>query len=167
MLHWTSFGGFLSGVRTIMGAIETSDLTCASDLWLGHMAYFFIVVTMLLKSWRVHRIVNNKSLVRIKITLGDIQVRLFGIMMCALVYLLVLQVVARPHTGFATEELANQTTMWPNCRLDHSEFELTLFCIEFVILCFGANLSHATKDIPAALNESRSIAEGMYDMYNC
>ena len=79
------FGGLLGTVRVVTGILPVSDVSCSMDIWFGHLAFWFIFAPMMLKTWRVHKIVNNKTLRRVTITENYILV----IFVCMIAYLLV------------------------------------------------------------------------------
>ena len=159
MLYIVNLGCFMMGVRVIVGASPISDGTCVAGLWLGHVAFWLVFATLCLKSWRIHRIINNKTLVRVKITVHDILKRFAAVMSLVVLYLIVLTVVAEPHQSYIKETVSNQATHHITCSSHITAFELVLYIIEAICVVFGAELSYATKDVPGALNESKSIAQ--------
>ena len=159
MLQIIAFGGVLSSIKAFVGCAPITDVSCQADAWLGHAAFCFVMTTLLLKSWRIDRIVNNKTLIRVRITLEDVLKRVFGIIGAFICYMIVFSVVGDRHASFYATEESNQVTKIPRCALVFPQFELTLFCMEAVILIYGIQLSYATKNVPAALNESKSIAQ--------
>ena len=61
-------GAFLGGIRVVIGSLPASDANCSANVWLGHLAFWFMFCPMMLKTWRVHKIVNNKSFKRVTVT---------------------------------------------------------------------------------------------------
>lgn len=60
---------FLGSFKIIIGAsMELTEGYCASDYWLGHLAFRFMVLPIAYKLWRVDKLFNNATLKRIKIT---------------------------------------------------------------------------------------------------
>jgi hypothetical protein len=79
-------------------------------------------------------------------------------MAIVLIYLIVMTFVADPHQAYIKEESNNQATHHISCSSSITEFELVMYCLEAACIIYGAELSYATKDVPGALNESKSIA---------
>jgi hypothetical protein len=84
-------GGFFGAVRVITGHLDITDTTCSLNVWFGHLSFFFIFGPMLLKTWRIHRILNNKTLKRISITENYIIALFVCLILFLIVYLAILQ----------------------------------------------------------------------------
>jgi len=115
---------------------------------------------MFVKTWRVDKIVNNKSLKRVRITTQDVFNIMCSVILAFCIYLALLTGVGVPHVGERTIEQSNHATQLMQCSFNYSEFHSALFAIEAAILMFGARLCFAVKDVPDAVNESKYIAAG-------
>jgi succinate-acetate transporter protein len=73
-------GALCGGARVLLGISPVTDLSCSTTMWLSHVAFWMIYAPMMLKTWRVHRIVNNKNLKYVTVTEYFI-LRIFGVMM--------------------------------------------------------------------------------------
>ena len=91
MQFFIMIGAFLGGVRIITGQFEISDETCAMHVWLGHLSFWFIFSPIMLKTWRVHRIVNNKTLKRLVVTENYIISIFFCMILTVITYLTIIQ----------------------------------------------------------------------------
>lgn len=161
MLYFIIFGEVLAAIRVLIAALPISDASCISGLWFGHLAFTIVFGALLIKTWRVHRIVNNTTLKRVKITGHDVaRIMLFGIMFIV-IFLTVLTVVGHPHQSSTSTTTSNQTTREIRCGIVHPQIHTTLFAIEAVVLVIGARLCYAVKDVPDAINESKYIASAM------
>jgi hypothetical protein len=161
MVYIILAGCALAAARTIVGGLDVTDASCALSFWLGHVSFGTTYCALLLKMWRIHRVVNNKTLKRIKISgryVAGLTVCAVG---CLCGYLAIATAVGRPHTSDVTTTVSNQTTREAFCAMDVSQFQTALFVVEAVALLYGARLCWATKDVPDAINESKMIASGL------
>lgn len=84
-------GGYFAAARVISGSLPVSNMSCSMNVWFGHLAFWFIFTPMMLKTWRVHRIVNNKTLKRVTITENYICLIFLCIILVVVMYLAILQ----------------------------------------------------------------------------
>jgi Receptor family ligand binding region/7 transmembrane sweet-taste receptor of 3 GCPR len=85
------FGAICGAVRVFFGTTKVTDVNCSASMWLYHVAFWMIFAPMMLKTWRVHRIVNNRTLELVKVTENSI-LGIFGaILLFIVAYLTVLQ----------------------------------------------------------------------------
>ena len=161
MLHCILLGGAVAGGRVICGGLPLTDASCAAQMWTGHLSFGLVFGALFIKTWRVHRIINQKGLKRIKITELDVLVRMGVVMAFLVLYLGVAHGVGRLQSSVASSTVSNQTTRLLLCSWKYDAFDTTLYIIEAVILLMGARLCWATKDVPDAVNESKFIAYSM------
>lgn len=84
-------GGFIGAARVITGQLPVSHGSCSLNTWFGHLAFWLIYCTMLCKTWRVHKIVNNRTLKRIKISENFILVSMAVAIIFVIIYLALLE----------------------------------------------------------------------------
>lgn len=84
-------GGFFGAARVISGTLPVTDVNCSLNVWFGHLSFWLIFGPMMLKTWRVHKIVNNKTLKRVTVTENYILLIFLGMMSAVVVYLCFLQ----------------------------------------------------------------------------
>jgi hypothetical protein len=161
MLFTILFGGALALIRGIMGLIPASDGDCNARVFIGHLAFAVMFGSLFVKSWRVHVLVNSRALKRIKFTAGQAFTLLCAIVGAALVYLIILDVVAKPHLSYASEIIANQEYLTPRCSFEFSQFQTVLMAIEAVFMLFSFRICWNIRSVPDAFNESMSIAQAM------
>lgn len=161
MLYFILIGQVLAGIRIVIAALPITDGSCIAGLWFGHLAFALVFGTFLVKTWRVHKIVNNKSLRRIKITTTQVNLMVLAGVFFLVLYLIILTVVGNPHKSAHSSTVSNQTTREIRCTLSISVVHTILFAIEAVILLAGARICWAVKDVPDAINESKYIAGSM------
>lgn len=84
-------GGFLGAARVITGTLPVNDINCSLNIWFGHLSFWLIFGPIMLKTWRVHKIVNNKTLKRVTVTENHILILFSGMISFIVVYLCFLQ----------------------------------------------------------------------------
>ena len=85
------FGALCGAARVFFGTTKVTDVNCSACMWLSHLAFWMMFAPMMLKTWRVYRIVNNKTLKYVTVTESSI-LRIFGIILLFIVaYLSILQ----------------------------------------------------------------------------
>jgi Receptor family ligand binding region/7 transmembrane sweet-taste receptor of 3 GCPR len=167
MIYIIHLGCLFGGMRTIIGGMSVSDASCTAAFWTGHLAFGLTFSALLVKTWRVHRVVNNKSLKRVKITGNAITGITCTVISCLCCYLLVTTVVGKPHLSYLSSEVSNQMTRNAICSFTYPEFSTALYAIEALSLVYGARLCYATKNAPDAINEAYFIASGKRYMMSC
>ena len=162
LLYCILLGGLIAAGRIFSGAVEKSDVACASEFWLGHLAYMVMIGSLFVKAWRVHRIVNTKTLRKVKFTAFDALLILGGIVFSTVVYLAISHGVGEPKRVYVSSESKNQVTSEPYCSMKYVHFQTALFAAEFVFLCYVFKICWAIRNVPDTVNESKSISAGMY-----
>lgn len=160
MLVMVLLGEFIGSVRILIASMPLHDSTweCVSNVWMGHLAFGLVFMGLFLKMWRVDKIINGKSLKRVKISNRDIT--LLGVaaiaILCAL--LVIISAVGRPYTSLAISTKQNVDTYIYECHEKVPETEDALYGIEAFFILWGISLCNSTKDAPSAVNESKPIA---------
>lgn len=152
-------GAIFSGVHILSLSMKGHDSVCVTQVWTFHLAFALIYGSFFIKTWRVHKIVNNSTLKKIKITGFDIMLIFLGCFSIFLAYLIALTAVGHPQT--IRENSYSSTdgyTYQHRCHLVRPGFEVALFVFEAFFLCFGVWLCWKVRDVPDAVNESQSIA---------
>jgi hypothetical protein len=152
-------GGCILGGRVINAALPITDNSCTVGLWLGHIGFFLVFGTLLVKTWRIYRLLQA-GLKKVKIT----QEYVLGIVCagtaCLCVYLALLTTVGRPHLSEICSLESHVQTCLQFCSFDHTEFHTVLFALEACLLLYGAYLCYGTKGAPDSINEAKFIALG-------
>ena len=125
-------GALCGGARVLVGINAVTDMNCSSTMWLSHLAFWMIFAPMMLKTWRVHRIVNNKTLKYVTVTEYFI-LRIFGgIMLFVLSCLTISQLmsVTRPVKVTVKTQIGVQRYLDDQCSrgsFGMSRYHLTYF----------------------------------------
>lgn len=101
------FGALCAAARVMAGALPVSDASCSTNMWLYHLAFWLIFVPMLLKTWRVYRIVHNRAMKFVTLTESYILKILAGVMVPIIGYMLLMQILPQstPSAGvFKTQD---------------------------------------------------------------
>lgn len=155
-------GALFSVSRVLSGSNPIDDSVCVSNVWFGHLAFAMVFGSLVMKTWRIHLIVNT-GLKRVKVTPNMIMIAMGSLVSFFAVYLVVLTAVGDPHKEFIYRDLGKQQIMLlPYCVEKYSQFSSTLYCIEACMILQGARLCWWTKDVPDAVNDSKNVAMAMY-----
>ena len=84
------FGAMCASARVYVGHLPFSDRCCSARVWLSHLSFWLIIAPMMLKTWRVKRILANN---RKNIALTEFRMiqYLVCIMLFVVTYLAILQ----------------------------------------------------------------------------
>lgn len=160
MLYVILFGEMMCAGRVLVGGLPLSMVTCNVGLWLGHMSFVFVFGALFLKSWRVNKLLNTKSLKRVVVKNKQIMIMMLAGVFAFCVLLIILSVVGRPHVSSTDSESENQMTKVLFCAFDYPQIHTTIFAIEGVLLFYEAYMCWVVKDIPDKYNESKINAAG-------
>ena len=155
-------GCIFGGLRVIVTREITSDFYCTVSFWFGHLAFGLTYSALLVKTWRIHRIINTKSMKRVKVT-GQTAVNITLTIVTGLcLYLIIATVVGRPQMSYYTQELANQPIRTAMCTFQYVEFSTALYVMESCAMIYGLYLCYLTKNAPDAINDAYYIASGEF-----
>lgn len=152
-------GGILAGGRVINAAMAITDATCTAGLWLGHIGFFLVFGTLLVKTWRIHRLLLA-GLKKVKISETYVLCMMGAGLGFLVVYLALLTAVGRPQESANCTLESNQETCLKFCSFERTEFHTVLFALEAAVLIYGAYLCYGTKGAPDSINEAKFIALG-------
>jgi len=100
---------------------------------------------------------------RVKITNRDVVLITLAVILFFTVYLAIYTGVGIPHFAYEKQDLQKLERLWyPRCTDTFPGFGTALYITEGLALLQGARLCWATKDVPDAVNDSKSIATAMY-----
>ena len=91
MQSMTIIGGLLGAARVVSGFQIVSDGSCSMNVWFGHLSFWFIFSPMMLKTYRVHKIVNNRTIKKVRISENFILLIFVAVMLCVIMYLAIMQ----------------------------------------------------------------------------
>jgi ABC-type branched-subunit amino acid transport system substrate-binding protein len=138
MMCFILLGGIIGSIRVINTGLDITDSSCISGLWLGHLAFVLVFGGLLIKTWRVNKIINSTSLRRVKITASDVFKIMLGVLIMSIVYMCLLTWVGQPHQSALVLEESNHATKYLRCTFVYSQFHSALFAFEAFILLYGA-----------------------------
>ena len=153
-------GGLSITGRLFNSSQHITHASCTAGIWLGHLGFFLIFSTLLLKTWRIHRLVNN-GLRKVKISENYVLSILWGGVLLLLCYLVVVTEVGEIDSATLCSEKSNQETCIMKCHFVDDSYHNALFLAEFLVLMYAAYLCYSTKGAPDSVNESAYIAGGI------
>lgn len=153
LLYFIVVGGLLGGVRTILGALPVTDITCVAEVWTGHLAFALIFGAVVVKSYRLHMIFKTIFL-KSSVTTERCLLIVSGGLLFVVVYLVVLTVVGQPVVAHERVVVSNQTFDSAYCGMVVPAFQTVWYALEMVFLIYGFKLAYELKDIPDKYNES-------------
>jgi hypothetical protein len=165
MLYTILVGGTFALARGLLGIVPATDAVCASRVFVGHLTFAVLFGSLFVKVWRVHVLVNSKTLRRIKFSAAQAFLLLLKIIALFVVFLLILQFVGVPQRSYASAVASNQEYLTPRCVFRYSEFETVLMIIEAVFMLYGFRLCWNIRNVPVGFNESMSISQGRTELY--
>jgi hypothetical protein len=160
LLYCILIGGLLAGGRVINAALPLSDSTCVAGFWLGNLSFWFAVMSFLLKSWRVSRLLAIRSIKRVRITTGQIMGYMFLSVLFVVGLLVILTVVGQPHYQEKVTENANQETLIPFCAMTHPEVQTVLYAIYALLLGAGLRFCWSLREVPKKFSDFHTIGSG-------
>jgi hypothetical protein len=153
-------GAYFGVGRVVAGAVLLTDVVCDLQDWLGHLSFGLVFGSLLLKTWRVNKIVNTKTLKRVTISQKSLNIMMGVFLSVFGSYLAVMQGIGGQHHLYISTTVSNQETAYSHCGLRITHMATALYVAEAVMLVYGVRLCWATKDVPDVVNESKYIAAG-------
>jgi len=164
MLYFILLGCLFGAIRVLLAGLGPSNGRCVGEVWLGHFSFITVFGALMIKTWRVDRLVNGSGFKRIKISNNYVYSLQLILMICALIYLGIWSAVSLP---FMLEEptlLSNQFIYEYSCSMKYVDFQTALMSLEAVAVFYAIRLCLLTKDLPDAVNESKPIAVNIFVM---
>ena len=155
--------GVLGAARVLLFQSPVSDGACVAGYWTGHLTFLLGVSALLVKTLRVHLVVNARSMRRVKFTTRKALLLLSAIVLCVSVYMAIANGFSPPRKGAArrVEETGQEVSSY-HCRVSIRELDTVLFAFEALLLAVSGKLCYDTKNVPDAVNETTSIVIGKY-----
>jgi hypothetical protein len=160
MMWFVLLAGIYSAVRIYLASTPIESSTCVAKFWMGHMAFTGIIALML-KTLRVHLLVNSSGFRRLKITTVQVVMWTAIVIAVMMLYMAVVTAISTPRAfELVTIAVTGQYTYSPYCATANASFDYVLYIYEVLILFSAAKLAFDTKDVPDAINESQIVALG-------
>jgi ABC-type branched-subunit amino acid transport system substrate-binding protein len=160
LLYFILLGGALSVVRIIDGASDIKDADCITRVWFGHLAFALVFFSLIVKAYRVHRIVNTSNFKRVIFSTKKAVLMISAMLFLLAVYLAFMTVYGDPHLHIGSTTSKLQTTYTYECQDTNPGFAIFLYVVEGLMLAYSGWLSQKIKEVPDSVNESAYIAYG-------
>jgi len=157
MLYLTLLGALLACVRVTVVTFDLTDNSCIIGKWLGHISFALVFGAMILKTWRVNKVVNS-GMKRVKISMRQLHMMMGAVLLLLCFYLAIDTYIGKPHKSYDESYDGRVITRKIKCINENQVVDYVLFGFEFLALCIGARMCWATKDVPSAVNDSKYIA---------
>eukprot|EP01041_Mallomonas_annulata_P009699 gene9699-20160_t len=161
MLFMMLFGGLLGGIRIILATLDLTDTLCIVGKWVGHLAFVFVFGAMIVKTWRVDRVINS-GFAKVKVTQADANRIFWGFIGCVCLYLMFDTIFGKPHRAYDESFDGHNMVRLIKCRNDEETFTSVLFALEGLLLAYGARLCWSTKEVAGAVNDSSYISLALF-----
>ncbi len=149
-------GGMFSSGRVIVASLPITTPTCITGLWLGHIGFLLVFITLSVKTYRLYRLLG--ALKRVKFTESQAIHICLGVVSLACVYLSFMTAFGEIRLSDVATSEHNQKTRLMKCAMTYPEMHTTLFVVESLILMIGFYFAYKTKDAPDAVNEAQYIS---------
>jgi len=159
MLLVLLLGGALVMASVLIGAFDQEPALCSARVWLFHIGFTLAFFSILLKTWRLNAIFNNKKL-RLTIITDAMLLKWLAAAVLLDVTLLALR------SGFAPYELNERIvcTVASGSASDAADALAIILIIEKACMVVAAAyLSYAVRALPAQYNESSYLAVCVYN----
>jgi cytochrome b561 len=155
------FGAALGLAKVFLAAAAPSDGSCIAQLWLAHLSFVLVFVTMLLRLRRLHKVLNSSSGRCKRVVVSEAHVVGF-LAFDAVVVIAILLAISALSNGSLLASYAtlsdNQTTRELFCaapkHLGAALLTSVLYILEAVCIVAALWYTYLTRDVPAAINAS-------------
>lgn len=161
-LYLTLVSSLILSIVILLFIISPKDATwvCPERVWCLSLAVDIIFFAYFIKAWRVHKLINNEHLKRVRITNSQLYSIIISVVFIQCIYNMFWQIFDPPKY---TESISDSKSGFyidkvvPECT-ESLGFTIPLIVIEFCLFLYGLkmawNVRHASKNY----NESRSLA---------
>lgn len=160
-------GGILLSLSMFFITANPSAGACGLAVWCGNIGYALVLSTLYVKTWRVDKIFNNKQLKTLRITDGQMYLRL-GLLTSATALALIIMTAVEPFkkqltTGpTKTSGILTTVTIYPECPMASVWLLAILLIVQIGMLILGGYLGYRTRNVADAFREAKSIFVSIY-----
>jgi hypothetical protein len=130
MMMYILIGVILSAIRIASAGYNPTDALCHVNVWSGHLAFACVFFAMIIKAWRVHKIVLG-GLKRVKITSFQVMCYTAALIGIIAVILVLYSAIGRPHVAYVAVPLITGNSLQkPYCTTSMPGFDYVLYAIE-------------------------------------
>jgi hypothetical protein len=155
-----TLGGIFGQLKVLVAASKPTIGTCIAELWLGHIAFQLVFVTLLLRLWRIEKILHSRNRsFRVLMGEGKILVYLSADLLIICIILLAISALCRRSIiGEVTSITANQRTVEIFCAAPKDPLAAwlnsILYLIESVFLVLSLWYTYLTRDAPPSITSA-------------
>jgi ABC-type branched-subunit amino acid transport system substrate-binding protein len=160
LLYCILSGGLVAAARIFLGGLDKTDSVCVAEYWFGHLSFVIMIGSLYVKSYRVHRIVNTRTIRKVTFSAVDALKMLAGFVFGTFVYLSISIVFGEPHVHISRTTLANQETVIEYCSMLNPQYQTALFAMEAAFLLVAFRVCWEIRNVPDIVNESKQISTG-------
>ena len=155
MLLIIIFGELIAAIRVIITGLDLSDSVCKAQDALGHLAFWMVFGPYVLKLWRINRVMNVTTLMKVKVTIFDTLKYFAYIYACMILYLIISLAIVDTNLTFVDIFQNNQKTRYTTCSEigPQALAEVPLNIIEVLWVLYCIWLGYSVKELPGAFNE--------------
>ena len=130
MMMYILVGVIFSAIRITASGFNPTDGLCHVNIWSGHLAFAFVFFGMMMKQWRVFKIVLG-GLKRVKITTSQVMCYTAGLICIVAIILVIYSAIGKPHVEYTMSPLITGNNLQhPLCTTSMPGFDYVLYAIE-------------------------------------
>jgi hypothetical protein len=152
LMYAISTGIVIGGVSILLQGIRLTKESCVAYFWSYHISLFVILSAMILKSYRIHRIINNTTLKRVRFTAEDVLKRLLLAVAMLLAFLVIFTVMGRVGVSYQGVHDNLYQKQFPYCSFNE-DFKIFTEVIELMMIATAMYYSYQVRNAPSSMND--------------
>jgi hypothetical protein len=165
LMYAISIGILTGGVSILLQGIRLTKESCVAYFWSYHISLFVILSAMILKSYRIHRIINNTTLKRVRFTAEDVLKRLLLAVAMLLVFLVIFTVMGRVGVSYQKVYDHLYKKHYPYCSFSE-EMKVSIEVIELMMIATAMYYSYQVRHAPSSMNDFLLLSVCKYHSYS-
>lgn len=153
-------GVMLGIVRITTGAMDIDTDLCIQRVWFGHLSLIMVMFTLVVKAFRVYRILHSPNFKRVVFDIPQSLVMYAGVLSFVALYIAIFVKFGKPEAKVHITYDNLQATYSYECRDENPNYATALYVLEGLLLGLSVFMSYKMKDAPDFLSESHYIAFG-------
>ena len=121
LMSFLLLGGALGLIKVLLSAGTINQASCITQLWFSHYSFRLIFRTLLLKLWRIDKVVNASSFKRIIVSENQVLLYLLLDIVLVTIFLLIpitaISCNSMGMVGYISTTRNNQTTLYVECQV--------------------------------------------------
>ena len=148
----------VGSLRALTAFAQPNTALCMAQMWLSHVAFGVVFSALVVKSWKVHKVMNQ-TMKRIKLSTNT-TLQIIGISMIPVcVYLLCVSTLGYVRKGQVLVYADQHEIIYEDfCHFELHDALVGLYFLELLAMVYGMYLCYLIRNVPDGISNMKAVA---------